>query len=189
MVIRYEFNLDKAIAAMVYLVHRAGSIGKVKLMKLLYLADRDHFLRHGAPITGDDQYAMPHGPVPSASLNALNGDVRGAERVFKFLHVDDYTVMAKAPLSSIDLTDDETATLDEVFDQYGAITTWALVDLTHELPEYVDVSVPGSSTPIPYELILKHHGSDQQYSKNRAVISPRMAAYLTSPFDQSEPDL
>ena len=189
MVIRYEFNLDKAIAAMLYLVHRAGSIGKVKLMKLLYLADRNHFLQHGAPITGDDQYAMPLGPVPSASLNALNADARGSEKVFEYLHVDDYTVMAKVPLSSIDLTDEETATLDEVFDQYGSITTWQLVDLTHELPEYVDANVPGSSTPIPYELILKHHGSEQQYSKNRAVISPQMAVHLESPFDRSEPDL
>src|SRR5947209_5839301 len=97
MEMRFPFNLDKAIQVVAHLLSRLGTTDKVKLMKLVYLADREHFIRHGYPITGDQPYAMPHGPVPSATLDAVDGQTPGAqERVFRFIHVDDYRVSIRA---------------------------------------------------------------------------------------------
>ncbi|MCK4275964.1 MAG: SocA family protein, partial [Phycisphaerae bacterium] len=61
--IQFKWRPDKAIQATAYLVGKLGKVDKIKLIKLLYIADRDHFLQHGAPITGDDQYALNKGPV------------------------------------------------------------------------------------------------------------------------------
>ena len=84
MKIQYQFDADKAVAAMVAILRHTGTIDKLKLIKLLYLADRDCFLEYGHPITGDRPVAMPHGPVPSGCLHVLNGDIESS--VFLFLH-------------------------------------------------------------------------------------------------------
>src|SRR3990172_8253669 len=90
MKIQYQFNVDKAIATMVIFLRRLGSLDKLKLVKLLYLADRDCFLKHGHPITGDTPVAMDHGPVPSACLDVLNCDI--PSQAFSFLHINDTEV-------------------------------------------------------------------------------------------------
>src|ERR1700730_3427036 len=93
MQIRFQFHPDKAIQAMAFMVQRLGTTDKVKLMKLVYLADREHFIQYGYPITGDKLCAMPWGPVPSHTLDVLNGDMMiPQERIFSFLHVIDNKV-------------------------------------------------------------------------------------------------
>ena len=47
----------------------------LKLMKLLYLADREAVRNFGLPISGDKMVSMPHGPVLSMTLNLMDGDV------------------------------------------------------------------------------------------------------------------
>lgn len=47
----------------------------LKLMKLLYLADRESLRLHGLSMTGDCLVSMPHGPVLSMTLNLMDGDV------------------------------------------------------------------------------------------------------------------
>ena len=88
--IHFQFDLDKAIEAIACVVRRLGPIDKLRLMKLLYIADRDSFLPNARPITGDELYALPWGPVPSGCLDAVNGELWPAElndKVFLFLHV------------------------------------------------------------------------------------------------------
>ena len=46
-----------------------GTINILKLIKLMYLADRESMHRHGTPISFDRFVSMDHGPVPSQSLN------------------------------------------------------------------------------------------------------------------------
>ncbi len=43
----------------------------MKLIKLLYLADREALARWGRPITTDTYVAMKHGPVLSYILNLI----------------------------------------------------------------------------------------------------------------------
>ena len=47
----------------------------LKLMKLLYLSDREAVRAFGWPISGDRLVSMPHGPVLSQTLNLMDGDV------------------------------------------------------------------------------------------------------------------
>lgn len=191
MKIEYNFDLDKAIAAMAYLVDRLGPLDKVKLFKLLYISDRNHFVQHGRPITGDKQYALPLGPVPSNSLNAVNGLLAHpeADKVFQFLHVDNVKVLLeqKPRIDVLCLT--EIGSLDKAIKDYGHMGTFELADYTHFFPEYAEVYVPGTSRSIPYELILKHHGTNKQFRYDRPVITQEIAQWALCPFVGSEPDL
>jgi uncharacterized phage-associated protein len=183
MSIRFQFNLGRAVQAMAYLLERIGATDKVKLMKLMYLADRAHYIDFGYPITGDRLVAMPLGPVPSTTLNALNGEIAGSQdRVFPFLHLDDVRVSLRKSPGTDQLGDSERAALDRVVQEHGAKDTWRLVRETHKLPEYVECYVEGTSRPIAYERIARVSGSDARYRKNRPVISREGAARMACPF-------
>lgn len=188
--IRYQFNSEAAVQVAAYLLQRLGGTSdKIKLMKLMYLADRNHFLECGFPITGDDQWALPYGPVPTASLNLLNGmdDDRNA---YVVRHVASNTRkfrLACDPGTSC-LDTSAIKVLDTVLAQYGQMSTETLKNLTHKLPEYVECERANSSKLIPYEVILKHHAS-HKLSGGRVVIDEKIGRKMICPFPQSEPDL
>jgi uncharacterized phage-associated protein len=188
--IKFTFQPRKAVQAMAYIVRHIGSMDKVKLMKLLYLADREQFIRCGYPITGDSQKAMPYGPVPSGSLDLLNAvRVIPQDTVFKYLHIDDNTVVARDDPGTGLLNPDEVAVLDKVIQQYGHVATWSLVNQTHALPEYAHAYVEGAARPIDYELIAQYSNNPQRFRLNRPVISVEAAPYMTCPMDPADEDL
>ena len=182
--IRFQFDRDKAIQTMAYLVGRLRSVQKVKLMKLVYLADKLHFLSCGYPITGDRQWALPHGPVPSETLDLLNANIwPDPEAAYKFLHVNDATVTLKQDPGTSLLSSEELATLDEILVRYGDACPWALVEQTHALPEYKEAYAGGIAGPIPYELILRHAGDDRHDRLGRPVASAATVAAMLCPLN------
>ncbi|MFA5000780.1 MAG: Panacea domain-containing protein [Candidatus Paceibacterota bacterium] len=53
-----------------------GTLGKLKMMKLLYYLDFDFFEKHGRSITGDEYLRFENGPVPRMAeklLKEMNG--------------------------------------------------------------------------------------------------------------------
>jgi len=186
MQIQFQFNVSKAIGAMVMLIDRLGSMDKLKLIKLLYFMDRDCFLQHGHPVTGDKSVAMDHGPVQSACLNVLNGDI--PSNIFQFLHLRDREVSRNnlgLPIR-VQFSSDETAVIEQVIKTYGGLTTAQLYHRVHELPEYKESYVAGTSTLIPFSKILQHYGTEDQFRHGRPVITAKMREYLDCPFPDSE---
>jgi len=188
--IEYSFDASKAKAAMAYVISRLGSLDKIKLIKIIYLADRAMFLKHGRPITGDRQVAMPYGPVPSRCLDLVNGNFLN-EQSFDVLHVDDNKVLpTDATKSEAEKLDEKERTaLDEVMVEHGDTPVWTLVDFVDNLPEYKRTYNNGTSTTIPYELLLELYGNQDQFRDGRAVISPAIAANMNCPFPRSDSDL
>lgn len=187
--IEYDFDPKKTIAAMAFFVRKLGPLNKVKLMKLMYLADRAAFLRLGHPITGSGQFALPHGPVPSESLNLLNESLP-EDDLFQHLHIVDNQVRLKEGENDAPgLDENEIAILEETAREFGAVEQWTLVHRLHDEPEVKEVYVPKSSRPIPYEIILKHHGNQRQFSDGRPVITAAMAKHIKCPFPPADPDL
>ena len=69
-----RFNEAKATQAAACLLKlRGGQMSYLKLVKLLYLADREALLRWDRPITTDRYVSMDNGPVLSRVLNLING--------------------------------------------------------------------------------------------------------------------
>lgn len=184
--IRFEFNPEAAKqAAGFFLTRLQGRADRAKLMKLLYLADRESFLTHGSPITGDSQWALPYGPVPSCTLDMLSMNNCGTE----IASVGNQFVL-NADLGTSALSPSNVAVLNSVFNAYGSWQTWKLVDETHRFPEYVECAIQGSSARIPYECILVKHGASRgRVRQGYPVIGLDMSSQMSCPFSESEPDL
>lgn len=183
--IRFQFDPQKALAAIVHILSRRGSVEKVKLMKLLYLADKRHFIKTGVPITGDRLVAMRLGPVPSSTLNMVNGlyPIDGGS-VYDTLNVVNNDVFLRTPPGEGEsaLSASERETIDAVLNDHGDTYRWRLVEETHKLPEYIEHYVKDTSTPIPFETIAKHSGNPDRWQFNRPVITTAMAAAIRCPF-------
>lgn len=163
---RPRFREDKATqAAALLLTWAGGSMNYMKLIKLLYLGDRTALLRWGRPISFARAVSMKHGPVLSEVLNLINeGSAPGAEPIWSrtISAPANYEVRLNAACEAEDLSDAEEAVLREVYDEYGPIHHWDLVDRLHkELPEWTPTV---SSIPIDPQDILLREG----YTKAQA---------------------
>lgn len=69
--IRFSFNPEKLADAMAFLAEAVRDLSTIKALKLLYLADREHLLRHGRPILGDWYACMEYGPVAAKTYERL----------------------------------------------------------------------------------------------------------------------
>lgn len=55
-----------------FLKKRGGTMSYIKLIKLLYFAEREHIKQTGAPITKDTCFSMRNGPTLSNVLDLIN---------------------------------------------------------------------------------------------------------------------
>jgi len=125
----------------------------MKLVKLLYLADRAALLKWGRPITFDKFVSMPHGMVLSGTLDLINGDEDGVVWNSTFELFGDREIRLKKDPSTGKLSKAEIKLLDEIFAEFGSKTRWELRDYTHTLPEWIDPN--GSSIPVGFSDVLK----------------------------------
>lgn len=76
---RFRFNERKAAAAAAFLLQEeAGTMDYMRLVKLLYLAERESLARLGHPIVGDAYYALDQGPILSRVLDLCKHESSGA---------------------------------------------------------------------------------------------------------------
>src|SRR5579864_4403328 len=69
------FNETKATQAAAQLLRlRGGRMSYVKLVKLLYLADREALIRWGRPITTDHYVSMDEGPVVARIYDLIRNE-------------------------------------------------------------------------------------------------------------------
>ncbi len=157
-----RFNEQKVTEAAAHLLHlRGGQMHYIKLIKLLYLADREALSRWGIPISHDRYVSMDNGPVLSRTLNLIKD---GGSRTWSE-HISapfgDYEVRLKTgTITAQKLSAAEEKLLDDIFAEYGHQDRWALVDQTHNLPEWRNPH--GSSLPISLRDILTALGEDEK---------------------------
>ena len=129
----------------------------MKLIKLLYLADREALSRWGRPITTDRYVSMKHGPVLSGVLNLITeGEDPSLGQTVWGKHISEpekFDVSLKEDSSGDLLSEAEDELLDETSRTFGHMNRWRLVDFVHTLPEWKDPE--GSAFPIEYGEILK----------------------------------
>jgi len=194
MQIQFQFDFEKSMQAIAYLLNAlGGSEDKRKLMKLLYRAERDHFLQFGRPITGDSLCALPQGPVPSGAMDLINGGYEPQVPTYVHFRVNNNTVEITDSPGDARLAESDKAILDQVVQDHGSKHPDQVQREAHALSEWQEVYPHGSwtSKPIPYELILSHyHGDDpSKFRHGRPVISPTMASEMVCPFPSSDANL
>lgn len=157
------FNEHKVAQMAAYLLHkRGGRMSHLKLMKLLYLADREAMAAYGSPISGDHMVAMPHGPVLSMTLNLMDGDVESAvngwESWITGKENNELSLKHNVTVDDLDeLSQADLDVLESVWAKFGRMTRWEIRDYTHDhCPEWKDPN--GSSMPISYDQVFRALG-------------------------------
>jgi len=120
---------------------------KYKICKLLFLADKYHLVRYGRIITGDKYCAVPHGPIPSRTLNLLNAVIsentfdQEAVTMSRVLELDRrysnprFSAVDVAAPDQLSISDVEA--LDKAIAEYGKMGFGELKRITHDAPAYI----------------------------------------------------
>jgi uncharacterized phage-associated protein len=151
------FNERKAAQMAAYLLHRGGgSMPHLKLVKLMYLADRQHYSSRGFSISDDNAVSMKYGPVLSHTLDLINGNVRSSEYWDEVISDrENHEVALRRSVAKSDFSElsrEEGNSLDTVFQKFGHLDKWALVDYTHTLKEWSDPG-EGAAPITPSEIL------------------------------------
>lgn len=161
---RLKFREDRTTQAAARLLQlHGGSMNHMKLVKLLYLADREALIRWGRPITFDWYVSMPHGPVLSRTLDLINAQVDPDEPSYWHRFISEreqHEVSLRGSAPHDQLAPAEEIILREIFKQYGHLNQWQLEDVSHKLPEWQDPE--GSSVPIDLRDILRAEGMTEE---------------------------
>ena len=152
----FPLRWDKLAAAVAYLAERSRNddyFGATKLVKLLYYADCEAYLRMGQPITGATYIHMPHGPYPDewqAMLRQLQD-----EQAIRILEEDipngnrRRRPVAGTPATTDALTEQELRFLDEQLQRFADFNAAQIEEYSHdELAWYVTKQ----GEVVPYEL-------------------------------------
>lgn len=161
------FNERRAAESAAFLLHRAGgSLPLIKLIKLMYLAERLSLQRYGEALTGDRLVSMDHGPVLSRTYNHINGAVPSteggwdtwiADRAGHVVALRDPSMVRTPEQDLMSLSDSDLEVLGETWSTFGHWSRWAIVKHTHDhCPEWEDPQ--GSSTPITYQKLFEKLG-------------------------------
>lgn len=161
------YREEKATQAAARLLElRGGKMSYLKLLKLLYFADRRALVKLGRPITFDKYFSMENGPVLSQTCDLIKDNAPGKSGRYwrQFIEKKDYDVQLKKTAPVDQLSEAEEDILEKVFKKYGRMNRWDIVELTHKLPEYLD---PPTRSPIPlsYADILKAAGVEKADAK------------------------
>ncbi|RXA96966.1 Panacea domain-containing protein [Yersinia sp. 2105 StPb PI] len=148
------FSEERVAQMAAYLLHkRGGRMAYLKLMKLLYLSDRQSMEMYGEPISGDRYVSMDKGPVLSRTLSLITGGgdipnhgwdkwIRGerdhnVSLKIKFEDLSDLDELCRADMKA----------MDAIYEKYGHWNRFDLCEQTHRIcPEWQDPD--GSSIPI-----------------------------------------
>jgi len=165
----------KAAHAAAYFLFMAlkqnGNLTLLKLMKLMYLAERTAYKKYGEPIIGDALVSMPHGPVLSRTLDYLNDGSSSPiwdvwiSKNDRNISLSDPTLIRSPEQDLTELSKSDLEILNDVWLQFGHMSAYALRDYTHDpanCPEWEDPD--GSSKPIPYQKLFTSLG----YSEDEA---------------------
>lgn len=162
------FNEQKAAQIAAWFLGQAGgAMPHLKLMKLMYLADRQAMARCGFSMTGDRFVSMPHGPVLSNTLSHINDEATSSPDGWDSWISDkanhEVALVRNAEPEALDLLSAaDLDVLSSTWEQFGHYDKYKLRDYTHDpenCPEWRDPN--GSSLTIHYRAVFAALGHDR----------------------------
>ena len=141
----------------------------LRLLKLLYIADRENLLKSRRPIVGTRTVAMKNGPLHREVYNLIKGEHSDEASWGEFIRTEGYEVELLKDPGVSEMSPCEVRTLTDTFERYRSLGEWDLVEVTHGFPEWIkNYQDPGEDTSrvIPFEDMLDAIG----LSKEKAEI-------------------
>lgn len=168
-----------------------GRQNKLKLIKLIWAADRYHIRNYGRTITRTEYFAMPYGPVNSladniVSMNTSFLSLAQADYVDDYLAVrDTYDIVLKdSTLGEEYLSDSDKEALDFAFNTFGKIEKYKLAKIiSHKYPEWFkhkDVEVNQTSRLMNFEDFFENPDNDEYFSMDEDRLNIIKEEYMES---------
>lgn len=186
----------RLLQAVVFLAQNAAHCGKIKLFKLLYLFDFEHFKQTGKSATGLDYQAWKFGPVPVELMeewDALSDDLGQLIQIVEE-PVIDYIRQTVKVKPGVQFDDDEftprqLSILEALVAKYRDTSSPAMIDVTHAQNgawDKVWQNGQGRGKPIPYSLALSDDAPNREAIQEIAAEQAMYRAALTAARQQSE---
>jgi len=150
--------------AIVFFAQNTEYCGKIKLFKLLYKLDFEHFRQTGKSVTGFEYQAWKFGPVPVKLMQEwedLEEDLDAVVQIVPVKVIDYYRQEVKVrdgvTFDGDDFTGRQMSILHELCDKYAKAQSPEMIDVTHEQNgawDRVWAGGSGAQHVIPYELAL-----------------------------------
>lgn len=173
-----DHQREKLAQAVVFFGHNTRKLGKVKLFKLLYFLDFEHYRDTGRSVTGLEYFAWKMGPVPKSLFEELEaGDVTwdSTVRFTKKSLVGDAWMLNVQPLMQFDpslFSRREIRLLEKLANEFKNSEADDMVEATHleNLPwSKVWEKEHRRQDIIPYEYALRTQEAEQM----RGIVSDR----------------
>jgi uncharacterized phage-associated protein len=159
---RPQFQEAKATQLAAFLLKkRGGRMHYLKLIKLMYLIDREGLSRWGRSMTRANYVSMDKGPVLSEVLNLITEERLGESYWRRFISAPQgYEVALENEPEFDEFSRAELRLVEEIYERFGHWNRWDLVHYTHDLPEWRNPN--GSSLPIDYREVLQAEGKSYE---------------------------
>lgn len=164
-------NRNRLINAIVFFAENARYCGKIKLFKLLYLLDFEHFRQTGKSVTGFEYQAWKFGPVPLDLMEEweeLSDDMASAVHIVEE-KVIDYDRQAVKVNEGVAFDPDEFTPrqlkiMEALAARYRDTYSPKMIDVTHEQNGAWDKvwhGGEGAHQSIPYPLAIPDDDADR----------------------------
>ena len=156
-------NREKLINAAIYFADNTQHCGKIKLIKLLYLLDFEHYRQTGVSVTGLEYRAMKMGPVPMALFEeweALEPDFAEAVDIVpeQVIHYVRETVRPKRAFDDSHFSRRELRLLAQLAERFRQDYSQPMINVTHAERGPWDAiwdNGRGNLERIPYSLAIR----------------------------------
>jgi len=183
-------NRDRLINAIVFFAKNTKYCGKIKLFKLLYMLDFEHFRQTGKSVTGFDYQAWKFGPVPVRLMEEweqLDADMSSAVHIVEE-PVIDYVRQTVKVNEGVDFNEEnftprQLRIMGTLVEQFRDTRSPAMIDVTHTQNGAWDKvwrGGEGACDQIPYSLSIPDEAPERatllEIAKEQQMYSASIAA-------------
>jgi uncharacterized phage-associated protein len=176
----FRFNQQKAIQAVAFLLKQRHEFARtdnyMRLLKLLYFADRESIRETGSPITGDRFVAMEHGPILSKIYDLILQRLADNAEWDKYIERIGYEIRLIQDPGNSKLCRYEIDLLRRIWEENKELDDFGVIGKSHKLAEWQKNDPGKSSKPIPLRDMLTAMGCDSLLSEIEAAAAESQAA-------------
>lgn len=130
-------------------------MSRLRLLKLLYITDRELLQERSRPLTGDRPVAMDNGPVLSVTYDLIKGSDYASPRWAEFFQNEGRDIHLINDPGVGKLSRKEIEKLQHVSARFCEWDDWAVAEYTHGYPEWIkNQPAKGTSKPISVDDLL-----------------------------------
>lgn len=123
------YNLEKTTEAIVYICNRIGQVGKHRLNKILYYADKWHLAYAGRTVTGDSYKKLANGPAPKQTYQLIGFY---PDSFSSSLIIEGRNIKAKKDFKKWELSDSDIDALEQGIEETDGLSFRALSEKSHD---------------------------------------------------------